>query len=65
MSRTYMKRTCWVCQREVSCGGLGYTSHMRAHVRKGEIIERLRRDSTGTYSTFERKREPEKASGVR
>ncbi len=51
MSRTYMKKTCWLCGKEICNTGLAQSSHMRAHVRKGEAVERLNRDSQLNYYT--------------
>jgi hypothetical protein len=36
---TFKKKPCDICSQEISVGGAAYTSHMRAHVRKGEAEE--------------------------
>lgn len=36
---TFDKIICCICKTPISKGGAAYTSHMRAHVRRGEAIE--------------------------
>jgi len=36
---TFQKQKCHICHKDVSSGGAALTSHMRAHVRKGEAQE--------------------------
>ncbi len=62
MSKTYMKRTCWICKREISCSGLAQASHMRSHVRKGEVVERLHKLGGDLYTTFHRPPTPSSQS---
>jgi len=43
MSRTYSRGACHFCRQDISIGGLGHSSHMRMHIRKGEAIGVLHR----------------------
>lgn len=36
---TFKQTECVICHQQISMGGAAYTSHMRAHVRKGEATE--------------------------
>lgn len=36
---TFQQVECAICHQQISKGGAAYTSHMRAHVRKGEALE--------------------------
>lgn len=45
---TFKQTNCVVCQQPVSMGGAAFTSHMRAHVRKGEAME----FKNGNHLTF-------------
>ena len=36
---TFKQITCTVCNQQISMGGAAYTSHMRAHTRKGDAME--------------------------
>jgi hypothetical protein len=49
MSRTYPRRSCSLCGREISTSGLAWTNHMRKHVREGLATERIVRG----YCEFE------------
>lgn len=35
----FKKTECTICKQQISLGGAAFTSHMRAHVRKGEATE--------------------------
>jgi hypothetical protein len=35
----YTRSPCFICGQSVSNAGLGYTSHMRKHVREGRAVE--------------------------
>lgn len=39
MSRTYSRRTCWICKQSVSASGAAWVSHCRKHVREGKLKE--------------------------
>lgn len=40
MSRSaYGRGPCWFCGKEISSAGFAWASHMRAHVRRGELVE--------------------------
>jgi len=39
MSRAYVKAVCWFCGQQHSGNGLATISHMRKHVRAGELRE--------------------------
>lgn len=39
MARTYRKRACAVCGKEISIAGCAWSSHMRMHVEDGEADE--------------------------
>lgn len=40
----YNKTKCSICNEEISAGGAAFTSHMRAHVRRGEAKELKRKN---------------------
>ena len=35
MSRTYARRTCWLCKEQVSSAGGAFAAHLKKHVREG------------------------------
>lgn len=35
----YTRSSCFICGQLISNAGLGYVSHMRKHVRRGEATE--------------------------
>ncbi len=37
--KTYSRRTCFICEKDISANGLAWTAHMRTHVRAGEVYE--------------------------
>lgn len=37
----YGRIPCKFCGKSISTAGFAYVAHMRAHVRKGEAVERL------------------------
>jgi hypothetical protein len=41
---TYDKTTCIICDKQISKSGAAYTSHYRAHVRRGEAKELKRKN---------------------
>jgi hypothetical protein len=53
-----MRRTCWICKQAVSSNGLAFASHMRAHVRKGEVVATTKFDSRWMPYTIYKKPGP-------
>lgn len=52
------KTNCFICGRQISSSGLGYTSHMRYHVRRGEATELRLDDFSLSFHAVPRNRVP-------
>ncbi len=51
----YGRSSCFICGKMVSSAGLGYVSHMRKHVRSGEVTEEFTWEFPfGHHYTYER-----------
>lgn len=55
MGKTYTRGPCFICGQRISNGGLGNSSHMRMHIRKGEVVAVVVKPRTDCwYSNFYR-----------
>lgn len=44
MSRTYSRRWCYVCGRDISSAGLAWYNHCMKHVREGKMTKHAFKD---------------------